>query len=84
MRDILEESARSMQGSEGLATSEQRSQWWGLRNRLDARLAALVSHLEADCLGPWRYARFSRQTVSICAGMLDPGMGVLNPGLISI
>ena len=37
-----------------LQTPAQKAGWWDARISLDARLAALLSRLDASWLGPWR------------------------------
>jgi hypothetical protein len=55
MTAILAESAGSMGGHEPCDTAPQRSRWWRQRVALDARVAALLGHMDFAWLGPWRY-----------------------------
>eukprot|EP00887_Chlorella_sp_A99_P003555 scaffold7.g3555.t1 len=53
MEGILQGSARSMREL-ATDTREQQREWWRARLELDDRLAALLAHLDASWLGPWR------------------------------
>ncbi len=51
---ILAESDGGMAANAPLVTPAQKSAWWSQRAALDARLAALLAHLDSAWLGPWR------------------------------
>ncbi len=51
---ILAESDGGMAANAPLVTPAQKSAWWSQRAALDARLAALLAHLDDAWLGSWR------------------------------
>ena len=51
---ILADSDGGMAANAPLVTPAQKSAWWSQRAVLDGRLAALLAHLDAAWLGPWR------------------------------
>ena len=51
---ILTDSDGGMAANAPLVTPAQKSAWWSSRAALDGRLAALLTHVDAAWLGPWR------------------------------
>ncbi len=51
---VLADSDGGMAANAPLVTPAQKSAWWSSRAALDARLAALLAHVDAAWLGPWR------------------------------
>ena len=64
LESILLENDRSMSRSVPIETKEQKQAWWTTRMHLDERLTDLLSQVNADYLGPWRYRLTS--TTSTC------------------
>ena len=51
---VLADSDGGMAANAPLETPAQKSAWWSSRAALDGRLAALLTHVDAAWLGPWR------------------------------
>jgi Peptidase family C50 len=74
LQAILDDSAASMVAAE----STPREAWWRQRLRLDARMAALLSRLDGEWLGPWRCLLAAPPPPAACAAAAAAAQGFLN------